>query len=137
MAPTFFRKKYFCIQDLYHKTACSPTLACPPHTFKVTARPLNAPSKLTAQLYYQRRNQEGLWLGQFLVGISKHTRSFYKKPFYKQPSTRQPKITKLLELQRKELRNIGEIAYSNRLLIQRKAVPKQYDYHIALEFNSY
>ena len=60
-----------------------------------------------------------------------------KEPLNKKPSTRQPKIEETFRTTRKELSNIRQIAHWNRFLVQRKAVRKQCEYDIALEFNSY
>ena len=44
---------------------------------------------------------------------------------------------KKLRTTKKELRNLRQTAYQNDLLVQHKAIPKQGEYEIALEFNSY
>ena len=64
-------------------------------------------------------------------------KSVYKKPLNKQPSTEVPKILETSRTTRKELRNFRQIAHCNRYLLLRKTVPKQREFDIALEFNSY
>ena len=62
---------------------------------------------------------------------------FHKKPLYKQPSTRQPKSLENSRTTKERAKNFRSIAHLNRYLVQRKAVPNQCVYDIALEFNSY
>ena len=46
-------------------------------------------------------------------------------------------IKKILVQGERELTNFSQIAYWNRSLVHRKALPKQCEYGIALELNSY
>ena len=62
---------------------------------------------------------------------------FYKKPLYQQPSTRECRIEETFRTTKKELRNLRHIAHRYHYLVQRKAAPKQCEYDIAFEFNSY
>ena len=61
---------------------------------------------------------------------------FVRKNFISNLVLDSRKFKKLLELQGKA-RNSRQMAHGNRYLVQRKALSKQCEYEIALEFNSY
>ena len=62
---------------------------------------------------------------------------FIKKPVYKQPITSLLIFKKLLELQRKSLRNFRQTTHQSRHLVERNAEPKPCQHDVAVYFSSH